>query len=170
MPVTTQRSTTTVKERGAVSTRHFYEALGLGVVAAKNLPYLTIALTEATTDEIKHNVLLRERIKSLYQELLPPPKTAAARAGGTTRQGAGRTSTGTGRGSSLAPGSAPDLDAIARNFPSSEWSKQLNKYTKESLKKAVAIVQERHPGTEPTSMATKPPMISYLLAYMPRAS
>lgn len=170
MSATVTQPATMLKERGALSTRRFYEVLGLDVVVAKNLPYLTIALTEAVTDEIAHNHALKERIKSLYQELVPPTKTATSRTGQASRQGTERSTGGTRTGSSLAPGAAPDLHAIARNFPTNEWSTQLNKFTKESLKKAVLLVQDRYPDTKPTSMATKPPMVEYLLEHMPHAS
>jgi len=170
MSIATEQAATTLKERGAGSTRRFYEALGLGVVAAKNLPYLTIALTEAATEEIAHNAVLRERIASLYRELLPPTKKAPARTSGAARQESGRSTTGTRRGSSLAPGAAPDLYALAKHYTAAEWPTVLNKYTKESLKKAVALVQEQHPGTGPTSTSTKGPMVAYLLAYVPHVS
>jgi hypothetical protein len=169
MPVTAEQTTTTTKERGAHATRRFYEALGLGVVAAKNLPYLTIALTEATTEEIAYNSRLRERITALYRDMVPPPKVRVTAA--TTPAKSKSTTARSDAGARFEPGSPPDLHALAQHYPPSQWRTVLGKFTKESLKKAIAVVQDQHPGTVGPSTSTKAPkepMVTFLLQFVPR--
>jgi hypothetical protein len=152
-------NSTTTKERSALSTRRLCEALGLGVVAAKNLPYLSIALTEAATQEIDRNPAFRQRIQSLYQQALPPAKVVPPKRPTAPRQPSTR-STGN------APGTPPDLQAIRDHFAPAEWRAKLSKFNKDPLRMAVDQLPENKAGSKPNGKAGKDALVTYLLAYL----
>ncbi len=160
MPVMTETSAAAIKERSALATRRFCEALQLGVVAPKNLTYLTIALTEAAAEEVARNGALRERIKQIYSGMLPPPRQTPP------RPSAGVRADGARKGSTLAPGNPPDLGALARNYHPDEWATALRKYGMPALKNGVRVVQEEHPGAKPANMSTKEALVEFLLRYI----
>lgn len=167
MSVTAPSTAAALKERGALATRRICEVLELGVVPSKQLTYLAIALTEAATEEIRHNQALRTSILALYQGLLPPPRITSTRSGGATAGTSGRSGAGGTRGgSSLAPGNPPNLNALVRNFSPQERPGALRKYGVAALKKAVPAVQEQYPGTAPSSMK-KEAIVEYLLEHLP---
>lgn len=158
MSVAVEQSALT-KERSALSTRRLCEALGLGVVAAKNLTYLNIAVTEAATEEIDRNPGFRQRIQSLYQQALPPAKVSPPKRTPAPRQPSTR-STGN------APGTPPDLQSIRDNFAPAEWQAKLGKFNKDPLRAAVDQLPENSAGSKPNSKANKDALVAYLLAYL----
>jgi len=155
---------TEFKARSALATRHFCEALGLGVVSPKNLGYLTLALTEVVTGEIAHDTSLRDRIRDLYEELTPA-KASSSRARNTSAPKDQQTSTRASGNRRAGPNDPPDVHWLAQQYSGDALFTQLKKYDPPSLKKAVALAQEKHPGTKPKTLSKKDDMVTYLLEY-----
>ncbi len=154
-----------VKTRSALATRQFCEALGVGVVGPKNLTYLTVALTEVVAHEIQHNAALRERIRRLYEELVPPATSRTKRSNSNTKVTNGEGSSKASKTTKVSPTDAPDLQLLAQHFSGDDLFAQLRKYDLPSLKKVVALVQEKYPGTKPKTLSKKDDIVAYLLQY-----
>lgn len=153
-----------IKARSAAATRTICEALHLGVVAPKNLQYLTVALTETVTKEIAHNPALGEQIRTLYEELVPASKTKSIPRKSTAAQS--EDTRPRNRGSMKpSPNDPLDFEYLARNFSREQVLDELKKYNMDELKAAVTSVQQQHPGTRPVSFRNKDAVVTYLLEY-----
>lgn len=164
-PIETTHDVGDVKTRSALATRQFCDALGVGVVGPKNLPYLTIALTEVVAREIQQNAALRRHILTLYEELVPPIAPRTSRSRSNTKASSGEGSSKAGKSTKASPTDAPDLQLLAQHFSGDQLVAQLRKYDLPSLKKAVALVQEKHPGTKPKTLSKKDDIVAYLLQH-----
>ena len=153
-----------LKARNALATRRFCEALGVGVVSPKNLGYLTLALTEVVTDEIERDATLRTHIRTLFEELTPT-KVSSARGKSATAPTEHQAPARTSGNRRAGPNDPPDLQLLAQQFSGEALFAQLRGYDAPSLKKAVVLVQEKHPGTRPKTLSKKDDIVSYLLEY-----
>lgn len=167
MSATVDMQQATMKERSAQATRELCQALGLEGVVPKNLQYLALALTEAAASEARRNPAFADCVADLYRKYLPPPPI---KRGGTRTPRSYRVPTyravGTVDNSLIAPGTRPDPYAMLQLLGKDQLPSALKELGRDGLKEAVAVVQERHPGTRPTNMGQIKPMVDYILTHV----
>jgi hypothetical protein len=167
MPSTVE-TTATLQQRSAQATYELCAGLGLGMLSAADLKYLSLALAQVATEEVSRNSDFAERIRSLYLSLLPKKATRGASSGGSTRSGGTKawnaklTPVGTVDEALLDPYGPPNPFALQRLYGDEQLPLALARYTPAKLREAVALVQERYPGSKPKKM-TKAAIIEYIV-------
>lgn len=158
----------TVQQRSVQATRELCEGLGLGTLSPANLKYLSLALTQAATEEVSRNSHFAERVRSLYLSLLPQrtkrvaPSVGSARPGGSKAWNVKLKPVGTMDETLLDPYGPPNPFALQQLYGDEQLPLALGRYTPAKLKEAVALVQQRYPGSKPKKM-TKAGIIDYIV-------
>ncbi|HUY77839.1 MAG TPA: hypothetical protein VMV29_13795 [Ktedonobacterales bacterium] len=163
---------TSVKERSAAATRHLCETLQLDTLAPKDLTYLALALTEVASEEAEHNSEFNRRVRELYEMIAPTKKPAKPRSPSSWQRPTKEElmkplkAVGTVDPSRIAPYAPPDPYALLELFGPEQLPRVLFLRTLENLKRAVRIVQARHPGTKPSNMGRKDAIVEYIMRYV----
>jgi hypothetical protein len=158
---------TSTPDRSANATRQLCDALKLETLKPKELKSLTVALAEAASEEVRHNQHFRERILSIFQEV-----------------SAASTSIGRGAQKRSAP-PRPNLTPIRHIDPKlfgpdkpldpylvryaygdDQLRPMLERFPASELKKAAAFVEERNPGTKPSSRTQKAALLNYIVTHV----
>jgi len=162
-----------LKERSAAATRRLCETLRLESLTPKDLSYLALALTEAAAQEAESNTAFNQRLRELYHTLTPPKKVArGSRPEPTIKRPTQEDLTkplqaiGTVDPSRIRPYAPPDPYALLDLYGAEQLPLSLFRYTLDSLKRTVPIVQARHPGTRPTNMGRKDSIVEYVMRYV----
>ncbi len=159
---------TTLQQHSAQATRELCAALGLGTLSPANVKYLSLALTQAATAEASQNEDFAERVRSLYQSLVPakatrePSSRGSSRARGSKGWDVKLTPIGTVDDALLDPYGPPNPFALQQLYGDEQLPLALGRYTPAKLKDAVAVVQQRYPGSKPKKM-TKASIIEYIV-------
>jgi hypothetical protein len=151
----------TFQERSSQATHALCEALGL-VVNPSELKYLTVALAQAATEEVAANGTLAARIRELYLSLLPQKTVASKRTSGPKSWEVKLTPVGDMDESLIDPYGPPDPFGLQQLYGNDQLQLALERYTPARLRGAVAIVQERFPGTRPKS-TSQAAVIEYIV-------
>lgn len=161
-----------LKERSAAATRHLCETLHLEGVEPRDLNYLALALTEVAAQEAERNSAFNQRIRQLYEAIIPPKKVVKTRGASSIQRPtqaeilAPLRAVGTVDPERIAPYAPPDPYALMDLFGAEQLPRALYRYTLDNLKRAVPFVQAQHPGTKPTSMAKKDAIVEYIMRYV----
>lgn len=135
-----------------------------------DLKRLGIALAYAASEEVEHNTPFASQVRTIYDAL------ALSAATGT--RGRGRGGSGTKEPAvNLIPvkhvegyeiNLAAPLDPyfLYELYGSEQFPIALGLYSATRLKEAVAIVQERHPGTKPSNRSRKDALVEYIIRYV----
>src|SRR5437660_1480391 len=75
----------TEQERAALATRHLCDALGVGTLKTKDLKRLSVALTEAATEELRRRPEFAERVLRIFHDLATSSAAKPAGKRGTSR-------------------------------------------------------------------------------------
>jgi hypothetical protein len=131
---------------------------------------VTAALAEVAAEEVVRNPSMALRIRTRYEELAPARKrrTSSTSRSDSKPPKAQRTlvplkivETGdVNIGATLDPYRLYDI------YGADQLADALDEYTLASLKEAVELVQERHPGTKPTNKGQREPIIQYIVRYV----
>lgn len=159
----------TFQERSAQATHALCEALGLGVVSPSELKYLALALTQVAADEVVVNPSLAARVRELYLALVPNKAAASRRSSGSRSWEVKLTPIGNMDESMIDPYGPPNPFGLQQLYGNDQLQLALERYAPARLRGAVAIVQERYPGTKPKSMS-KAAIIEYIVRMLTAAS
>jgi hypothetical protein len=151
-----------LQERSAQATHALCEALGLGVISPSELKYLALALTQVATDEVATNPALAARLRELYLSLVPKKTVASRRSTSSKSWEVKLTPIGDMDESLIDPYGPPNPFGLQQLYGDGQLRLALERYTPARLRGAVAIVQERYPGTKPKSMS-KAAIIEYIV-------
>lgn len=147
-------------------------ALGLSPVKPKNLKHLSVALAESVAEEVGRNPSLRQHIVTLYQELANASKPAMA------PRASRRTSAPKPELTPIrhvdpklfGPDKPLDPYLVQYAYGNEQLVPVLERFPVSELKRAVAVVEQRNPGTKPTNRAQKAALISYITEYVTTGS
>jgi hypothetical protein len=159
----------TIQQRSAQATHELSEGLGLGPVSPGNLKYLALALMLVASEEIARNPDFSERIRSLYESLLPQKGSARNTSGAKKPWHVHLTPIGTTDELLLDPYGPPNPFALQQLYGDEQLPLALGQHSPSELRGAVAIVQERYPGTKPKSMS-KAAIIEYIVKLLTSGS
>jgi hypothetical protein len=170
MSAPSEPTTAETVDRSVDATRKLCDELALGVLKPKDLKLLSTALMEAASTEAAHNTAFRDCILKTYRDL----KAAAAPKNTSTRGGASKTKPPMTWLTPINPVDpkrfGPDklLDPYLIQYAYGDENLRLilNGYTPARLKEAVAIVEERNPGTKPTNRSKKDALLEYIIGYV----
>jgi hypothetical protein len=132
------------------------------MVSPSELKYLALALTQVATDEAARNADFATRIRTAYLSLLPQKGSASRRAPGNSSKKVQLTPIGDMDESLIDPYGPPNPFGLQQLYGDEQLALALNRYAPARLRGAVPIVQERYPGTKPTSMS-KAAIIEYIV-------
>lgn len=152
----------TLQERSIQATHELCEALGLGVVSPSDLKYLALALMQVATAEAAQSADFATRIRKLYLSLLPQKTSASSRTAGKRSVKVQLTPIGDMDESLIDPYGPPNPFGLQQLYGDDQLALALERYAPARLRGAVAIVQERYPGTKPKSMS-KAAIIEYIV-------
>jgi hypothetical protein len=163
-------STAESEDRSVAAIRRLCDELSLGALKPKELKHLTTALMEASASEAAHNAVFRECILSSYAELKAStaPKPSRSR-GGTTQAKtpmAWLTPIHPVDPKRFGPDKLLDPYLIQYAYGDENLRAILDGYSANRLKEAAAIVEERNPGTKPTSRSRKDSLLEYIIRYI----
>lgn len=167
---TVDTATMTFQEQSTQATRDLCAKLGLDTVSPSQLKYLTLALMRIATEEAGRSSDFAERVRSLYLALLPARSNRrdadADRVSSRRGNGPNRIKlipVGSVDEALLDPYAPPNPFVLQQLYGNEQLSLALERYTLTKLKEAVAVVQERFPGTKPKRM-TKPGIVEYIVS------
>lgn len=160
---------TTLQQRNIVATSRLCEVLGLGVVSPSELKYLALALTQIAADEAEQNANFATRVRSMYASLLPQKAATSKRSGENKVWQVKLTPIGDMDESLIDPYGPPNPFGLQQLYGDEQLHLALERYTPARLREAVAIVQERYPGTKPKSMS-KAAIIDYIVKTLTASS
>jgi hypothetical protein len=164
MSASVEPTVETTSERSARATRQLCEALGLGTVKAKDLPLLTIALAEVATREAWDNVQFADRVRSAFRILeANRPKPGAHKKPSTFEA---LVAVGPVDLAKLRPNGTLDPYALHTALGSTQSRQVLNDLMLEELKQSAALVEQRNPGTAPTSRRAKKALVTYIMEHV----
>lgn len=167
MAAPTETTVANVQERSALATRRFCEALGLDAVKPKDLKNLTVALAEAAAAEVAVNDAFRARVLSLFREMTAKPAPVSARTRPAARPAKPKlVPTGYVDPDLFGPDMPLDPYLLLQLYGHDQLRLALSTYPPGDLKQAVGIVQERHPGTNPSSRSQKASLVDYIVKYV----
>lgn len=151
-----------------MATRRLCAALELGTLKPKDLKHLSVALTEAATDEVALNKAFAERILRTYRALVEAgaPKRAPK---GAIIDPARKPAK-----PKLVPIGHVDPALLGPDMPLNPYVlQQLYGYDQlrlalegralKALQQAADVVQQRHPGTAPAKRSQKASLIDYIV-------
>ena len=163
--------TVTEQERAALATRRLCAALDLGTLKPKDLKHLSVALTEAASDEVTLNRVFAERVLRTYRALVEAdaPKRAPKGANTEPRRKPAKPK--------LVPIGHVDPTLLGPDMPLNPYVLQqlygndqlrlaLDGRALKALQQAADIVQQRHPGTAPVKRSQKASLIDYIVQYV----
>lgn len=153
----------TIQQMSAAATRELCDAIGLGAIKPTDMKYLTLALAEVAAEEARRNPGFATRVCGRYHSLLPvkaPPKPKPI-----DRTRVTLVPIGTVDESLLDPYAPPNPWALQQLYGDRQLAQALNRYSLAKLKEAVALVQERFPGTKPQRL-TKPGITDYIIGQL----
>lgn len=157
----------TEQERAAAATRRLCEMLGVGTLKPKDLKYLSVALTEAATDEIGHHPEFAERVLHVFHELVKPSASKSAAKKSTSRPAKPKlVPVGHVDPVLLGPDRPLNPYVLQQLYGNAQLRLALDGRSLTALKQAVSIVQQRHPGTGPANRTQKAALIDYIVQYV----
>lgn len=161
MSTTIDNAAVTTQERSAFATRELCKVLGLGTLKPAELKFLTIALAEVAASEAQQNRSFAHAISHLYQELLPakPKKRISSK---KPKEETVLVPVGTVDPALLDPYAPPNPWALQVLYGDHQLQQALERYSLPKLKEALAPVQERYPGSKPTTL-TKRGIAAYIV-------
>ncbi|HEV2236887.1 MAG TPA: hypothetical protein VGR57_09540 [Ktedonobacterales bacterium] len=159
----------TFQERSSQATHALCEALELGVVGSSELKYLALALTLVATEEVVANADFATRLRSLYLSLIPQRAETSRRASRVKSWEVKLTPLGNMDESMIDPYGPPNPFGLQQLYGNEQLPLALERYAPARLRGAVAIVQERYPGTKPKSMS-KAAIIEYIVKMLTSGS
>lgn len=157
----------TEQERAALATRRLCEALGVDALKPKDLKHLSVALTEAATDEVDRHPEFAEQVLRIFHELAKPsvPKSAAKKS--SSRSAKPKLEpVGHVDPALLGPDMPLDPYVLQQLYGNAQLRLALDGRSLTALKQAVSIVQQRHPDTGPASRTQKAALIDYIVKYV----
>jgi hypothetical protein len=165
-------TTMTIPQQTVQATHNLCSALGLGVLNASQLRYLTLALTQVAAQEAGQSPTFADQVRARYLELAPmKPSRQTSGAGRTSSRrsaGANRVKlvpVGTVDEALLDPYAPPNPFALQQLYGNEQLALALDRYTATKLKEAVTVVKDRFPGTKPKRQ-TKPGIIEYIVGML----
>lgn len=157
------------EDRSVLATRRLCETLGLGTLKPKDLKHLTVALAEVAIQEMAHNPAFAEQVLALYRDMADAKKPSHS--GGRSKAQAKQPKR------KLVPIQMVDPALFAPDRPVDPYvllhayghhqlRSALEEFPAAELKKAAAIVEQRNPGTKPTSRSQKAALVDYIALYV----
>lgn len=161
----------TEQERAALATRRLCAALDLGTLKPKDLKHLSVALTEAATDEVALNRAFAERILYTYRALIDAstPKRAPR---GALKEPARKPAKpklvpiGHVDPALLGPDMPLDPYVLQQLYGNDQLRLALEGRALKALQQAADIVQQRHPSSAPAKRSQKAALIDYIVRYV----
>jgi hypothetical protein len=151
----------TISQRNTRVSRAFGEALGLGNLTAKDVTLLTIALIEVATRRAGSDRAFAAQVRRTFGELAACPPVA--RKPKKPEAFAALALIGPIDLSRLRPHGALDPFALYEAYGDVQAEQVLKDLTLDDLKASAGIVEQRHPGTKPTSRRARSPLIIYIM-------
>ncbi len=151
-----------IKQRGERAANALRQTLNLPAVDGDAAAFTT-ALTELAEEESARNSRFADTLLARYRELMaqqPPTKRGAAKVELPPLVPIRRI-----EGYRADPFSPPDPHFLTQLYGDNQLDRALQDYTLEMLKETAANVQAAHPGTKPTSKASKQAVIDYIVRY-----
>jgi hypothetical protein len=150
--------TRTVRQRAVEATKALREQLGLD-----NIDLLSTAVAEVAVQEVASNPAFRERISTVYRDLLALHETRPLRTVIRPSTRPQLVPIGTIEGYEMDPAATLDPLFLLKLYGASQLRAALSEYSLAKLKEAATEIQTRNPGTKPTSKARKEAIIDYIV-------
>lgn len=133
----------------------------LGLSDAKSV---AAALAEAGVESLRANPSFAARVRDIYAEIAKPakPKRTQSHKAAPDVELAPRRHVGTREAN---PGAAPDPSYLLSLYGADQLPLALARYKVADLKLAAELVQQRNPGTKPTSRGNRDALIAYIVRY-----
>lgn len=160
---TAQTTRQLLQERGANATRDLRKTLQL-VADVNDTSILGTALAEAAIEESRHNPRFADDIRRRYDEMMGMRNTPTKRTTPKAKEPLpplvpiGRVAH-----TAFDPFAPPDPHFLTQVYGRHQLVRALQDYSVESLKRTVAALEARHPGTKPTNRGRKDPLIAYIV-------
>ena len=143
------------------------------LLEATNVKLLQVALLQIAAEAVASDPAFADLVRRRYLEIAPPPKKIAR--GGTRKASA--VPKVSDYVESLTPikhvpnlevslEAPPDPYFLLDVFGAHQLERALKPRSVADLRKAAAIVEQRHPGTMPKGKVTKPGWIAYIVQYV----
>jgi hypothetical protein len=143
------------------ATAHLREVLGLD-----DLKLLSTALAEIVADEAARNPGFANRIRSVYQELVSLKATRPLRSPTTKPADVDLVPIGSVEHYKHDPYAPLDPNYLYQVYGAAQLRAALSRYSLATLKEASARIEEKNPGTKPTSRARKDAIIDYIVEHI----
>lgn len=159
----TQTPRQMLQDRGANATRRLRELLDLPTDLT-DLSLLSTALAEVATEEGGRNRQFASAVRKRYDEL-------TALRGQPTKRGSRPAKEplpplvpiGRVPGRAIDPYAPPDPHFLTQVYGRHQLARALQDYSRDTLKRTAAELEQRHPGTKPASRSLKDALIVYIV-------
>lgn len=159
--MTTTLSPRTVQQRAAEATGRLRRTLEVD-----DLKLLSAAVAEVAADTAERDPRFAQRIRETYQDLYALRATRPVRRTGSEVKDVALVPIGSMGDVRIDPYAPLDAYTLHQLYGSSQLRSALSVYSLPKLKQALAPVEQRHPGTKPTSRAEKDSIIDYIVEHV----
>lgn len=155
----------TLQQRGAEATRSLREALQLpGDVSDTTI--LGTAVAEVAARESRRNTEFASQVRKVYDELAAMKRSRTVRTGDRKQDLPPLVPIRTDLGfRKIDPFAPPDPRWLIQVYGTHQLARALHDYSLDDLKRTADSIQIQHPGTKPTSRASKQAVIAYIVRY-----
>jgi hypothetical protein len=147
-----------MQQRSVQATTSLREVLGLS-----DTKILSTALAEVAAEEARHNPDFAQRIRETYAELEQLNTSRATRSRKPATLHSELIPLRSIEGLRFDPHAPVDPYMLQTIYGDAQLRRALEGYSLARLKEAAALVEERNPGTKPTSRARKDTIIDYIV-------
>lgn len=128
---------------------------------------LKAAILEIANEELERNPGFLLKVRARYEELASKKPTTVEKKPRTPKQATSRlVPIKQVDELEINPAAMLDPYLLLEVYGPAQFAEALREQSKANLQEAIALVQERHPGTSPKSMGSKAPLIAYIMEYV----